>query len=57
MASYSEKILDDTVDGEKALGLASRFESAHLPFPSAGRLRRGFGAIVGVTFRIVSQVA
>ena len=31
MASYSEKILDDAVEGEKPLGLASRFESAHLP--------------------------
>ena len=27
MASYSEKILDNTVEGEKPLGLASRFES------------------------------
>ena len=57
MASYSKKILDDTVEGEKPLGLASRFESAHLPFPLAGRLMRGFGAIVGVTFRVVSHVA
>src|ERR1700740_858586 len=53
MASYSEKILDDTVEGEnplgfgeKPLGLASRFESAHMPFPLAGRLMRAFGAIV-----------
>jgi hypothetical protein len=57
MASYSEKILDDTVEGEKPLGLASRFEAAHLPFPLARRLLRGFGAIIGVTFRIVSRVA
>jgi hypothetical protein len=57
MASYSEKILDDTVEGEKPLGLAGRFESAHLPFPLAGRLMRGFGAIVGVTFRVVSYAA
>ena len=57
MASDSEKILDDTVEGEKPLGLASGFESAHLPFPLASRLMRGFGAIVGVTFRGVSRVA
>ena len=57
MASYSEKILDNTVEGEKPLGLASRFESAHVPFPLAGRLMRGFGAIVGVTLRVVSHVA
>ena len=57
MASYSEKILDDTVEGEKAMGLASRFESAHVPFPLAGRLMRGFSAIVGVPFRVVSHTA
>ena len=57
MASHSEKILDDTVEGEKPLGLASRFESAHLPFLLAGRLMRGFGAIVDVTFRVVSYIA
>jgi hypothetical protein len=57
MSSNSKKILDDTVDGEKPLGLASRFESAHVPFPLAGRLMRGFGAIVGVTLRVVSHVA
>ena len=39
------------MDGKKPLGLASRFESAHVPFPLAGWLMRGFGAIVGVTFR------
>ena len=43
MASYSEKIRDDTN------GLASRFESAHLPFSGAGRPIRGLGAIVRVT--------
>jgi hypothetical protein len=56
MASNSKKILDDTVEGEKPLGLASRFESAHLPFPLASRLMRGFDAIVGVTFRVVRHV-
>jgi hypothetical protein len=57
MPSNSKTILDDTVDGEKPLGLASRFKSAHVPFPLAGRLMRDFGAIVGVTFRVVSHVA
>ena len=53
VAPYPEKILDDTVEGEKPLRLASRLEAAHVPFPLAGRLMRGFGAIVGVTFRVV----
>ena len=57
MASYPEKILDDTVEGEKPLGLASRLESAHLPFSLAGWLMRTFGAIVGVKFHVVSYVA
>jgi hypothetical protein len=46
MAPYSKKILDDTVKGEKPLGLAGRFESAHLPLPLAGRLMQRFGAII-----------
>jgi hypothetical protein len=29
VASYSEKILDDAVEGEKPLSLAGRFESEH----------------------------
>ncbi len=57
MASHSEKILDDSVEGKKPLGLARRFELAHLPFPLASRLMRGFHAIVGVRFRVVSHVA
>jgi hypothetical protein len=57
MASYSEKILDDTVEGEKPLGLASRFESTHLPLPLPGRLMRTFGAIVGVPVGVVSHFA
>ena len=57
MAPNSKKILDDSLKGEKPLGLASRLESAHLPFPLAGRLMRGFGAIVGVTFRVMSYLA
>ena len=53
MASNSKKILDDAMEGEEPLRLASRLEAAHLPFPLAGRLMRGFGAIVGVSFRVV----
>jgi len=56
VASYSEKILGDSVEREKALGLASSFASAHVPFPLAGSLTQGFGAIVGVTFRGVSHL-
>lgn len=55
MATYSEKIL--AVEGEKPLGLVGRLESAHLPFPLARGPTRGFGAIVGVTLRVVSHVA
>jgi hypothetical protein len=53
VASHSEQILDNAVQREKPLGLASRFEAAHLPFPLAGWLMRGFGAIVSVTLRVV----
>jgi hypothetical protein len=56
MAPYSEKIVNDTMEGKKPLGLVSRFESVHVPFPLTGRLMRGFGAIVGITFRVVSYV-
>jgi hypothetical protein len=57
MASNSKEILDDSLKGEKPLGLARGFKSAHLPFPLPGRLMRGFGAIVGVTFRVMSHIA
>jgi hypothetical protein len=57
VASHSEKVLDDAVKGQELLGLTSRFESAHLPFPLPGRLMRGFDAIVGVTFRVVRDFA
>jgi len=40
VASHSEEILEDTVEGEKPLGLASRFESAHLtPLQFSGIVR------------------
>ena len=57
MAAHSEEIPDGIVEGEKPLGLTSRFESAHLPFPLARRLMRDFGSIVGVPFHGVSHVA
>jgi hypothetical protein len=57
VASESEEILDDAVKGEEPLCLTSRFESAHLPFPLPGMLMRDFGAIVGVSFRVVSDFA
>ena len=57
VAPYAKKILDDTVEGEKALGLASRFESAHVPFSLASRLMRNFGAIVGEEPGVVSRAA
>jgi hypothetical protein len=31
MTTYSEQVLDDTVEGKKVLGLTGRFETAHLP--------------------------
>jgi hypothetical protein len=34
-----------------------RFESAHLPFPLACRLMRGFDSIVGVSLYTVSYIA
>ena len=57
VASESEKILDDAVKAEEPLHLTGRFESAHLPFPLAGGLMRAFGAIVAVSFRVVSHIA
>jgi hypothetical protein len=57
VAAHAEQILDGIMEGEKPLGVPSRFESAHLPFPLAGRLMRGFGSIVGVSLHTVSHVA
>jgi hypothetical protein len=45
------------MEGEKTLCVPGRFESAHLPFPLARRLMRGFEAIVGVPLHTVSHVA
>jgi hypothetical protein len=57
MASNSKKILEDGMEGEKPLGLDCRLESADMSLPLAGWLMRGFGTIVGITFRGVSHVA
>jgi len=57
MASYTEQILDHTVEGEKSLSLTGRFESTHLPLPLAGRLVGNFSAIVGVTVHAMCDVA
>jgi len=53
----AEQVLDDTVKGEKPLGLAGRFESTHLPLPLPGRLMRNFSAIVGVAVHAMCDVA
>src|SRR4051812_15554710 len=53
--SWSEEILDDTVEREETLRLTSRFKSAHLPFSFARRLMRDFGAIVGISFGAVGK--
>ena len=45
------------MEREKPLGVPRGFESAHLPFPLAGRLRRDFGSIVGVPLHTVRYVA
>jgi hypothetical protein len=45
------------MEGKKPLGLNSRFESTHLPFPLARRLMRSLHSIVGVTLGRVSHVA
>ena len=57
MASQSKEILDDAVKGEKPLGLTGRFEATHLMLPLAGRLMRDFGAIVGIAFRVLRDLA
>jgi hypothetical protein len=57
MRGTQKRFWTTPVEGEKALGLASRFESTHVPFPLAGRLMRNLGAIAGITLRGVSHVA
>ena len=57
MASESEQIVDCAMEGKKPLGLLSRFESTHLPFPLARRLMRRLHSIVGVTLGRVSHIA
>jgi hypothetical protein len=57
VAAIRNRILDGIMEKEKSLGLPGGFESAHLPFPSAGRLMRGFGSIVSISLHTVSHVA
>jgi hypothetical protein len=57
VSAYTEQISDGIMEGEKTLCVPGRFESAHLPFPLARRLMRGFDAIVGVPLHPVSHVA
>ena len=57
MTAHAEKILDDTVEGEKSLSLTGRLESTHLPLPLAGRLMRNFSAVVGVAVHAMCEVA
>ena len=57
MASESEQIVNRAMEGKKPLGLNSRFESTHLPFPLARRLMRRLHSIIGVTLGRVSHVA
>ncbi len=48
VASNPKEIIDRTVDGEKTLDVAGRFEAPHLPFALARRLMRDLSAVVGV---------
>jgi len=57
VASESEQIVDYGMEGKKPLGLNSRFESTHLPFPLARRLMRRLPSIVEVTLGRVIHVA
>jgi hypothetical protein len=57
VASPSEKVLDEGVEGEESRRLTSRFEAAHMPFPLAVRLMRDLGAIVSVSFCAVGDFA
>ena len=45
------------MEGKKPLGLNSRLESTHLPFPLARRLMRRLHSIVGVTLGRVIHIA
>ena len=56
MSAYTEQISDGIMEGEKTLCVPGRFESAHLPFPLARRLMRGFDAIVGVPLHTADEI-
>jgi hypothetical protein len=57
VASEPEQIVDYGMEGKKPLGLNSRLESTHLPFPLARRLMRSLHSIVGVTLGRVGRIA
>jgi hypothetical protein len=48
MTTYSEQVLNGTVNGEKTLGLCNRFEPPHLPLLFTSVLMGHFGPIVFV---------
>jgi hypothetical protein len=50
------KIPEGIVERKKSLSVASRLESAHLPFSLVSRLMRDFGSIVGVSRHSASHV-
>jgi len=54
--SDSKEILNDTVQREKALRLAGRFETTHVPLSLPGWLMREFGTIVRVALSVVADV-
>jgi hypothetical protein len=56
MPSNTKEILDDAVDAEESLGLAGRFEPAHLPLSLSCGLMRDFGAVVGVAAGVMIHV-
>ncbi len=50
-----EEVLDDSVNGEEALGLAWRLEPAHLSLSLSRRLMRDLRSVVGVPARVVDH--
>ena len=46
MTAGAKQIINGTMDGEKALGMAGGFEPAHRSLSLSGRLMGQFGAVV-----------
>ena len=55
VTSGSEEISDHGVYREEVLGLAWRFEAAHLSLPLPRGLVRELGAVVGIRLRVVHR--